>query len=193
MMMMVNVIMFATFITGAATAQKAFTPTGSELAFEVTGERTAARPATASAGVEAKSNKDIKAMKANLKAEKINLRVNKNLQKNYKDASGVDVSHESRAIVARFKTSDDKAARVVYNKNGGWLYTIFTYNEDKLPTTVKDMVVAAYPNFNITLVQEIKQGDITIHKVFLEDCTSFKQVLVHNDELTLYEDFKKSK
>ena len=135
----------------------------------------------------------LKEMKANLKAAKAQLKITTGFSKRFKNATAVIWNNEEKAIVANFK-EDGQSTRVVYDKKGNWIYTIVTYfNEELLPQNVRKLVHANYFDFNITLVQEINQGGVLVYSVQIEDDRQFKQVLVCNDEITLYKEFTKSK
>jgi hypothetical protein len=92
--------------------------------------------------------------------------------------------------VAKFALQN-KAVKVLFNNKGNWTYTILTYYEDELPANVKNLVNNAYAGFDITLVQEIHQQNVTCYKVSIENCRNFKQVLVSDDNIALYEEFVK--
>jgi hypothetical protein len=135
----------------------------------------------------------IKEKKAELKAAKTNLRINNYMAKNFKEISDLKWSTEEKVIIARFSMKE-KSARVIYDKRGHWLYSIITYHEDQLPAAVKSLVKNTYEDFDITLVQEISQGNIReIYKVFLESPGRLKQVLVYEGDITVYEDLKKAR
>jgi len=132
----------------------------------------------------------IRQIKANLKSAKANLKITNHFSANFKKVSNPVWVTEEDAIVATFKIAE-KSSRVVYDKKGKWLFTVVTYSEDQLPREIRSLVKAKYRKFNIKLAQEISQGDIIIYKVFLDDGSTLKHVLVHNDEVTVYAEFAK--
>lgn len=134
----------------------------------------------------------LKEMKSRVKAAKANIKAIDNLNKNFKTATDIQWAAEEKVIVAIFKIND-KSARIVYDSRGNWLYTVITYQEDQLPRDIRSLVNAAYKDFTISLVQEIRQGIITVYKVHLENCNRMKQILVHDGEITVYEEYAKSK
>lgn len=185
-LMIVSGVVYTSLMTGSATAQKAInasfgTPSAST-SNDKTIDATAVNPTDKTA---------VKEMKANLKAAKANLKVTNDLEKNFKGATNMTSYSEDKVIVAKFNMGE-KSARVVYDKRGNWLYSVITYFEAQLPADIKAQVRAEYRDFNITMVQEISQGNISgLYKVFLENDTQLKQVLVYNNEITVYEDFNK--
>lgn len=134
----------------------------------------------------------LKEMKANLRAAKASLKITNDFSKHFKNARDVKWNTEEKAIIATFK-KDDKSTRVVYDKKGNWVYTIITYYEDQMPADIRALVKSAYNDFTISLVHEISQGGYNIYKVHLEDSTRLKQVLVYNNEITVYNEFTKSR
>jgi hypothetical protein len=129
---------------------------------------------------------------ADLKAAKVNLKVTNHLSKQFRNMSNLKWSTEEKVIVATFKI-DEKSGRVVYNKKGNWLYSIITYTEDQMPKEVKFLINDAYPGYNITLVHEITQGSTFLYDVFIEDSSHLKQILVQDQDLTVYKEYTKSK
>ena len=191
-MILVSGVLFTSLITSYATAQKA---TDISFAASKTGNKSGLGESEKTAVSNAIVNNDetaLKEMKANLKVAKANLKVTNHHEKNYKNVSGLKWNSEEKVIVATFKMND-KSARVVYNKRGNWLFTIITYNEAQMPQDIRSLVKANYGGYSISMVQEISQGDVTLYKVHLEDCNSLKQILVHNNEITVYEEFTKSR
>ena len=134
----------------------------------------------------------IKMMEANLKAAKANLRVTTHFSKNFKNASAVTWNTEEEFIVAKFAIGE-KSSKVVYDKRGNWLYNITTFHEDQMPGDIRSLINEEYNGYTISMVQEINKGGITVYVVYLEDYNSYKQILVCNDELTVYKEFEKSK
>ncbi len=191
-MILVTGVLFTSLITSYATAQKA---TDISFAASKTGINNGLAESEKTAVSNAIVNNDetaFKEMKANLKAAKANLKVTNYLDKNFKNVSGLKWNSEEKVIVATFKMND-KSARVVYNKKGNWLFTITTYNEAQMPQDIRLLVKANYGGYSISMVQEVSQGDVTLYKVHLEDCSSIKQILVRNNEITVYEEFAKSR
>jgi len=186
-MILVSGVIYTSLLTGYATAQKA---------------TNAAFPApavanTAAASEDEKSTVDptdkvaFKEMKARLKAAKINLKITNDLEKNFKNVSNLRWHSEEKVTVAHFNMGE-KSARVVYDKKGNWLFSVITYYKEQLPKDIAAMVEANYGGFDITLVQEISQGSVAgLYKIFLETRTRQVQLLIYNDEITVYGDFKK--
>ncbi len=135
---------------------------------------------------ETKAN--LKAVKANLKAMKANFKAEENFKKEFKDAPDAAWSVETNVISASFN-KDDIQTRVIYNKRGNWIHTIAWCGESKMPKEIKSLIKSNYPDYNITGMNEIKEGDMTFYIVYLEDETSLKQVSVYNGELNVFKEF----
>lgn len=132
-----------------------------------------------------------KEMKAKLKEAKISSRINSHIAANFKNVSGLHIyAAEKGGMLAKFALGDKKV-RVAYDKNGIWIYTIINCAEKDLPDDVKQLVYGAFTGFDITLVLQISQGDITCYKIFLEDCKNQKQIFVYNNEITIDKVFVK--
>jgi len=132
----------------------------------------------------------IKALKADLKTAKVNYRILNDFNRDYKEATGVSWFTEKNVIAGSFKLGE-LMSRIVYDKNGNRLYTVLNYYEDGLPRNISQMVQTKYPHLKVSLVQEIHQDGAWVYKIHLEDNTILKQILVCNEEMTEYLEFKK--
>lgn len=133
---------------------------------------------------------NVKGSKADLKAAKANFKALKNFQKQFKDPAQVSWINYNDVIMARFKSNDVETS-VAYNKQGAWLHTISYLDQNKIPQKIKSEVEYAYPDYNISGASEITEGVITFYLVYIENCTSIKQISVVNDEMGVYKEFKK--
>jgi len=73
-----------------------------------------------------------------------------------------------------------------YDKKGRWLYSIYQYDETKLPKNVRASVKSIYYDYAITLVKEVnnKRNDLEpIYFVHLKYNDTFKIIKVCNSEL----------
>jgi len=62
-----------------------------------------------------------------------------------------------------------------------------------MPGDTRSLVKSGFNGYTISLVQEVTRGNTTLYKVHLEDASGYKKILVHNDEITVYEEYDKSK
>lgn len=191
-MVLVCGVLYTSLTTSPANAQKASDIAFADATVAKKSSLAEAEKKVAANAVSPEDETSKKEKKANLRAAKANLKVTNHFNKNFKDVSDLTWSDEEKATVATFKINE-KSARIVYDKRGNWLYSIINYQEDQMPANIRSLVKSAYKGFSISLVQEVSQNDITLYKIHLEDCNSLKQILVYNDEITVYEDYTKSK
>jgi hypothetical protein len=88
-------------------------------------------------------------------------------------------------------TKDGVHNTVWYSKSGALLYTMRTYNADKLPTTERRIIEDEYGGYNITLVDEVHQNNITVYVVHIENDRNIKLVTVCDGETNIYREYKK--
>lgn len=80
--------------------------------------------------------------------------------------------------------ADNIDHKVYYNNRGGWLYTILSYDEGKLPSSIKSRVKKEYDDYRISWVDEIRSpGHQTVYRVQLNSCTKLVVVQVDDDEM----------
>jgi len=188
----VSGVLYASLITNQVNAQRASDASFVDPKIINSGSSDGGKKIAENTAIDPGDKSAIKEMEANLKAAKVNLKVTAHVNKNFKNISGLSWNTEEKVIVATFKMNE-KPTRVVYDKKGHWLYTITTFREDQMPGEIRSLVKEAYSGYTISLVHEISQGDITLYSVQLEDCTSYKQVLVYQGEITVYKEFEKSR
>lgn len=70
-----------------------------------------------------------------------------------------------------------------YDRKGGWMETIKTYDESKLPTDIRTRVRQQYYDYHISLVKEINHGRQSLYYVNIEDKRSWMVLRVAEDDL----------
>ncbi len=60
-----------------------------------------------------------------------------------------------------------------------------------MPKAIRSLIRSNFPDYNITGMNEIKEGDMTFYLVYLEDETSYKQISVYNGELNVFKELQK--
>ena len=78
-----------------------------------------------------------------------------------------------------------------YNKQGLWLQTIKTYQEDKLPRDIRNKVRREYLDHHIFLVQEINHRRDVVYLLRLEDTHSWMVLRVAGDDMDPGAEFDK--
>jgi hypothetical protein len=79
-----------------------------------------------------------------------------------------------------------------YNLKGNWIYSMATYNEDKLQRDIRHLVKSTYYDFTITLVNEIKTGSKTIYIVHMKDKATWLNVRVCDGEMEVAERYSEA-
>ncbi len=120
----------------------------------------------------------------------INTNALKEFKKCFKDADKTSWYAIQHGFLAKF-TTNDVQTRVFYDLKGRWTATIRTYSQDKLPAEVRKQVRSNYYDYSIYVVNEIMVGDKTAYLVSIEDRESIKTICVTENEMDVYEDFKK--
>lgn len=121
----------------------------------------------------------------------VNTRAIRDFVQRYENATDVFWYGVNEGFIVRFLT-DSLAARSAYQKNGYWVYTIISYEENKMPKAVRHLVKGTYYDYSITLVEQIEQPNEPVqYVVHLQDAVSWKNVLVANGHMDLIEDKKK--
>jgi hypothetical protein len=138
---------------------------------------------------EASSTKEAaRTEKAAAKLKKANIKAAKNFSSQFKNQPNAEWFAEDNVITAYFK-NDDIATRAVYDKKGNWLNTMLVYPESKMPNDVRQTVKKEYNSYEITQVQEIKEGDLTFYVVHLLDGNKYKEVTVCNGEMNVIKEY----
>lgn len=123
-------------------------------------------------------------------SNKASIKAANNFRKNFKDVSDVKWFTEKETITASMNR-DGKRTNVVYDKKGHWLHTITTYDESRLSNTLRRIVKSVYYDYNINLVQEIREGQVMVYIFHLEDKTGYKQIALYEGEMTVLKEFNK--
>jgi hypothetical protein len=67
-----------------------------------------------------------------------------------------------------------------------------SYQQDKLALPIKRLVTRNFSGYDITGVQDIKEGQKQFYVIHLENKTSIKRVGVYEGELNVIEEFDKA-
>lgn len=121
---------------------------------------------------------------------KANSRALNNFKKQFADGPDVKWFNEKEVISATAHR-DGKRIHAVYDLKGRWLRTITSYDQSKLSKDLRKTVKSVYYDYDITLIQEIHEGQIVFYIFHLEDKTSYKQIAVYEGEMTVLKEFNK--
>lgn len=105
-----------------------------------------------------------------------------NFKRSYPVIDNEKWSTENGYFFASFKTGDIKN-QVVYTQTGQLDYSMKTYGEHLLPSTVRSAIKSIYYDYDITNAKELDVNNKRIYVVSINDLKTFKTVRVHNGEL----------
>jgi hypothetical protein len=128
---------------------------------------------------------------ANIMVNKAGFKAVKNFTSRYKDGASVKWTNETNVITASF--NDDGIYNTsVYDKKGHWIRDMKSYDEDKMPRSLRETVKRSkYFDDRITHVQEFIEDGLLFYVVHLEDDKSYKQITVYEGEIKLLSKFDK--
>jgi hypothetical protein len=122
------------------------------------------------------------------------LRAVKRLTKQYKE-NNAKWTEESDCLVAAFQR-DGINYTVYYDKKGNWVGSVKSYGEDNLPKDLRDQLRREYLDYNIYIVKElesIQNVDAPTYLVTLENAKFVKQVMINENNTSIYREFSKTK
>jgi hypothetical protein len=120
-------------------------------------------------------------------------RMFRDFTKRFKDASGIIVSNDASWHYISCYTDGD-LNRIMYNKKGRWNHTIRTFDNAKLPESVRAQIEYIYPRYSIFgSAVEVNVSNRKAFLVLIEDQKSWKRIKVVDDETEVYEEYQKSK
>jgi hypothetical protein len=73
--------------------------------------------------------------------------------------------------------------KVVFDKNGNWVYTMREYSEKELPKDVRRLVKSIYYDFSIGWVKEVSQFQSQVYVVHIDGPSEWKDLLVRDGEI----------
>lgn len=114
----------------------------------------------------------------------------RNLYKTYGDYNNESWYNTNYGFRAKFKQGG-KEFIADYNKKGGWIRTIKTYEQDKLPKELRERVRQTYYDHNITLVQEVNENKQVIYLVSIADNTSWMILRLEGDDMDTIASYQK--
>ncbi len=128
--------------------------------------------------------------KSMAKLSKATSRAESNFQHTFKNESAEKWFVGPKVITAIFK-KEDMLTTVVYDKKGRWLHTIKVYHENKMPYDVKSLIEnSSYSDYDITLVKQIEENDVTFYVIDLKNNKKIKEVSVYNGDINELRSFK---
>ncbi|MEO7961020.1 MAG: hypothetical protein ABIR19_05725 [Ginsengibacter sp.] len=129
--------------------------------------------------------------KIGVKISKADFRSLKTFSKYYKNASDVKWFSEPGCITARFSGNQINTT-VLFDKQGRWIRTTKTYQEDKMEPGIRAIVKSKYYDHKINLVKEVNEGGMLCYFIYLENDKNYTIVTLYEGEVSIYENFQKS-
>lgn len=80
---------------------------------------------------------------------------------------------------------------VYYDEKGNWAGSIRVLGEKELPVDIRRLVRSTYLDYSIFWAQEIQRGEALIYDVHIESDTSWKDLLIQDDEIREWKAFSK--
>ena len=122
----------------------------------------------------------------------VNQKAQKNFQKDYQLASGAQWSVLSnKTLMCRFFI-DSELYKAYYSTHGNWMYTISSYDGDKLDKSIADRIKTVYYNSSITYVNQFDLVNAhSFYIVEIQDAKSIKKVRVNDDEIEVVQEIEK--
>ena len=123
----------------------------------------------------------------------VNAKMHNHFSKNFKNATDIRIHPEADHTQISFK-ENGSANSVQYNKKGKWQYSLRTYDESKLSDNLRNDVESAYPGFKVFgFVNEVDVLNKTATLVMIENKDSWKRIRIVDNEISVYEEYRKSK
>jgi hypothetical protein len=127
----------------------------------------------------------------NLPLSDVNIKAARSFAKQFKNVSNAKWYKVEDVFIASF-TENEIETKVVYDLKGNWHCMLRTYNEDKLPFDVRDLVKAKYYDYKIHVVYEITHTDDLTYILKIEDSKKIKTLRVTNGEMEVIGDYVRS-
>jgi hypothetical protein len=123
----------------------------------------------------------------------VNVKMHKHFSKNFKNATDIRIHPETDHTQISFRENGITNS-VQYNKKGKWQYSLRTYDESKLSDNIRNDVETAYPGYRVFgFVNEVDVLDKTATLVMIENKDSWKRIRIVDNEISVYEEYRKSK
>lgn len=122
----------------------------------------------------------------------LNIRASRDFLKRFQNPTEVFWSKSCRGYQVSCIDQGIKC-RTAYTINGGWQYTIRSYDEWKLPKDVRALVRSTYYDYHITQVDEILQhgNEEPTYLVHLKGEKTWKNVIIKDGEIIEREEYVK--
>ncbi|MDO6429208.1 hypothetical protein Q4E93_01325 [Flavitalea sp. BT771] len=80
--------------------------------------------------------------------------------------------------------------KLVFDRNGNWLYTMREYSEKELPGEVRRLVKSTYYDFSIGWVKEVSQFRSLAYVVHIQNAPEWKDLIVRDGEIEVVRSYE---
>ncbi|MES1223387.1 MAG: hypothetical protein ABUT20_48275 [Bacteroidota bacterium] len=120
----------------------------------------------------------------------VNIKAVRNFYEKYGDNTNESWYATGYGFRAKFN-QDGISYMADYDKKGGWLSTVKTYTENKLPKYIREKVRREYYDHRIFLVKEIDQRRDAVYYINIENNSSWMTLRVTGDDMEAVSVFEK--
>ena len=126
-----------------------------------------------------------------LTIENVNIKAVRDFVKSYINAENIHWYIDTSGYFAYY-TMGGCTGRTVYNKNGDWVFTLYSYPEEKLSAYMRELVKSVYcADYKIIWVNEVHNIKKIFYIVHLEDKKAFTNLQICNGEMEVVQQFDK--
>lgn len=120
----------------------------------------------------------------------IPIRAIRNFIAKYNDVANLHWYTIEEGFIAKF-VADDIEVRTEFDTKGFWTETINTYNEENMPSAIKDIVKYSYKDFNVIVAYKIENPKTSWFVIKIENQTQLKTLRIKDGEMEITGDFVK--
>jgi hypothetical protein len=121
-------------------------------------------------------------------ANDISIKARRNFAKSFENVTDEKWYKIKGGYFASFKKTNIKT-EVYYNNRGTWLYNLRIYQEDALPSPVRDLVKSKYHDYTILTTFECQFFDTQVYIIKMKNTNTYKTVMVCDNEMKVLEEF----
>lgn len=145
------------------------------------------------AGIEAPADNNAKTAKELRQAERETrqlARAAKAFSEDFKFASNLQGPSGKHEYVATFRKDAIKTTAWC-NKGGLLLYTLLSYNGDRLPACEQEVLKKEFCDYKITQAEEVHEADVVVYLAHMENDRNIKLVTIRDGVTNIYRAYRK--
>jgi hypothetical protein len=117
-------------------------------------------------------------------SDKAAVKANRDFWKRVGDMKNEEWFKLPKGYLATF-TENGIQNRFAYDQKGNWLYALLTCKEKDMPMEVRKLVKSIYYDHTIGWVKEVRQGEVLLYVIHLENEKEWKEIVVQDGEITI--------